>query len=194
MDLGCEKNDWKTGVKTLPYPKLLLQVVKRDLTNVICAYVRPVADLHSKILDAAPPPESKFFQFHAVFGKFGKIVCIYAWLILSNSSNLMKTSLFWKQKLITVADVHGKILELNSFNFTQFLGKFGQIGKPPWRIGVPTSMKSWIRHWIRKFRWKKNFVLLLLAHTISFRVQQWCCCLFVRSGWNCTRWMFLQWN
>ena len=28
-----------------------------------------VADLHSKILDA-PPPGSKFFQFHAVFGKF----------------------------------------------------------------------------------------------------------------------------
>ena len=26
-----------------------------------------MADLHSKILDA--PPESKFFQFHAVFGK-----------------------------------------------------------------------------------------------------------------------------
>ena len=30
-----------------------------------------VADLHSKILDAPPPPRgSKFFQFHAVFGKF----------------------------------------------------------------------------------------------------------------------------
>ena len=30
-----------------------------------------VADLHSKILDARPPPRgSKFFQFHAVFGKF----------------------------------------------------------------------------------------------------------------------------
>ena len=27
-----------------------------------------VADLHSKILDV--PPGSKFFQFHAVFGKF----------------------------------------------------------------------------------------------------------------------------
>ena len=38
-----------------------------------------VADLDSKILDAhppSPPPlESKFFQFHAVLGKFGKIVC-----------------------------------------------------------------------------------------------------------------------
>ena len=33
-----------------------------------------VGVLHSKILDA--PPESKFFQFHAVFwGIFGKIVC-----------------------------------------------------------------------------------------------------------------------
>ena len=29
-----------------------------------------VADLHSKILDARPPRGSKFFQFHAVFGKF----------------------------------------------------------------------------------------------------------------------------
>ena len=28
------------------------------------------ADLHSKILDSRPPPGSKFFQFHAVFGKF----------------------------------------------------------------------------------------------------------------------------
>ena len=33
--------------------------------------VNAVADLHSKILDARPPPPggSKFFQFHAVFGK-----------------------------------------------------------------------------------------------------------------------------
>ena len=29
----------------------------------------PVADLHSKILDARPPRGPKFFQFHAVFGK-----------------------------------------------------------------------------------------------------------------------------
>ena len=29
-----------------------------------------LADLHSKILDARPPRGSKFFQFHAVFGKF----------------------------------------------------------------------------------------------------------------------------
>ena len=29
-----------------------------------------VANLHSKILDAHPPWGSKFFQFHAVFGKF----------------------------------------------------------------------------------------------------------------------------
>ena len=46
--------------------------------------VIPVVDLHSKILDA-PAPRSKFFHFHAVFGKnfifmqflgkFGKIVC-----------------------------------------------------------------------------------------------------------------------
>ena len=46
--------------------------------------VIPVVDLHSKILDA-PAPRSKFFHFHAVFGKififmqflgkFGKIIC-----------------------------------------------------------------------------------------------------------------------
>ena len=34
----------------------------------INAYIA-VADLHSKILDARPPWGSKFFQFHAVFGK-----------------------------------------------------------------------------------------------------------------------------
>ena len=28
-----------------------------------------MADLHSEILDARPPRGSKFFQFHAVFGK-----------------------------------------------------------------------------------------------------------------------------
>ena len=31
--------------------------------------LKPVADLHSKILDARPPWGPKFFQFHAVFGK-----------------------------------------------------------------------------------------------------------------------------
>ena len=32
----------------------------------------PVADLHSKILNTRPPWGSKFFQFHAVFGKIGQ--------------------------------------------------------------------------------------------------------------------------
>ena len=33
-------------------------------------WIYTVADLHSKILDARPPPPGpKFFQFHAVFGK-----------------------------------------------------------------------------------------------------------------------------
>ena len=37
----------------------------------------------------------------------------------------------------------------NSFNFTQFLGKFGKIvcwRPPPPRVGVPTSGKYWVRH------------------------------------------------
>ena len=36
----------------------------------------------------------------------------------------------------------------NSFNFMQFLGKFGKIvcWRPPWRVGAPSSGKSWIRH------------------------------------------------
>ena len=54
-----------------------------------------VADLRSKILDAPPPPPgSKFFQFHAVFGKI------------------------WQNRMLA----------------------------PPWRVGTPTSGKSWISH------------------------------------------------
>ena len=36
----------------------------------------------------------------------------------------------------------------NSFNFMQFLGNFGKIvcWHPPWRVGAPSSGKSWIRH------------------------------------------------
>ena len=36
----------------------------------------------------------------------------------------------------------------NSFNSMQFLGKFGKIvcWRPPWRVGAPSSGKSWIRH------------------------------------------------
>ena len=36
---------------------------------------RPVADLRGREGRAPPPPGFKFFQFHAVFGKFGKFVC-----------------------------------------------------------------------------------------------------------------------
>ena len=40
----------------------------------------------------------------------------------------------------------------NSFNFMQFLGKFGKIDRMlaplPWRVGAPISGKSWIRHWL----------------------------------------------
>ena len=54
------------------------------------------------------------------------------------------------------ADLHSKILDAppggpNSFNFMQFLGKFGKIvcWHPPWRVGAPSSGKFWIRHWGR---------------------------------------------
>ena len=58
-----------------------------------------VADLHSKILDAPPPPRgSKFIQFHAVFGKI------------------------WQNRMLA----------------------------PPWRVGAPSSGKSWIHHWAVK--------------------------------------------
>ena len=50
---------------------------------------------------------------------------------------------------ITVADLHSKILDArppggpNSFNFMQFLGKFGKIvcWRPP-EVGAPSSGKS----------------------------------------------------
>ena len=39
----------------------------------------------------------------------------------------------------------------NSLNFIQFSGKFGKIVNrilvPPWRVGAPTSGKSWFRPW-----------------------------------------------
>ena len=37
---------------------------------MICFQFIAVADLHSKILDA---PGSRFFQFHAIFGKIGEL-------------------------------------------------------------------------------------------------------------------------
>ena len=44
----------------------------------------------------------------------------------------------------------------NSFNFMHFLGKFGKFvcwRPPPWRVGVPSSGKSWIRHWLYHLCW-----------------------------------------
>ena len=49
----------------------------------------------------------------------------------------------------------------NSFNFMQFLGKFGKIvcWRLPWRVGAPSSGKSWIRHciYIPLFYGTENF-------------------------------------
>ena len=54
-----------------------------------------------------------------------------------------------------VADLRGGARDVrpppggpNSFNFMQFLGKFGKIvcWRPPWGVGAPSSGKSWIRH------------------------------------------------
>ena len=47
----------------MKWMNVTVEVVNRILVNI------SVADLHSKILDARPPWGSKFFQFHAVFGK-----------------------------------------------------------------------------------------------------------------------------
>ena len=44
---------------------------------VNCGVVSAVADLHSKILDARPPWGSKFFQFHAVFGKIWQVFQVW---------------------------------------------------------------------------------------------------------------------
>ena len=57
---------------------------------------------------------------------------------------------FYYYVSIAVADLHGKILDErppggpNSFNFMQFLGKFGKIvcWRPPWGVGAPSSGKS----------------------------------------------------
>ena len=57
-------------VATLPTPDLREQLK----TKVFYFLSYTVADLHSKIL-GAPPPGPKFFQFHAVLGFFGRIVC-----------------------------------------------------------------------------------------------------------------------
>ena len=38
-------------------------------------HCRPVADLHSKILDACPPGGPNSFNFMQFLGNFGKIVC-----------------------------------------------------------------------------------------------------------------------
>ena len=52
---------------TISLPQLRWWAVKIVRSRILEATLS-VADLHSKILDA-PPPRSKFFQFHAVFGK-----------------------------------------------------------------------------------------------------------------------------
>ena len=41
----------------------------------VTSYHSPVADLHSKILDARPPGSPNSFNFMQFLGKFGKIVC-----------------------------------------------------------------------------------------------------------------------
>ena len=45
------------------------RVTFKDRSQVNFFPTLPVADLHSKILDAVPPPPSNFLHFHAVFGE-----------------------------------------------------------------------------------------------------------------------------
>ena len=82
------------------------------ISNIYYVGVFPVADLHSKILDAPPPP--------------------------------------WGP---------------NSFNFMQFLGKFGKIvcWRLPWRVGAPSSGKSWIRHCFPNcFHWIQRIFVIIV--------------------------------
>ena len=78
--------------------------------------------------------------------------------------------------LSSVADLHGKISDVpprgpNSFNFMQFLGKFGKIvcwhPLEGWR---PTSGKSWIRHWswLKLFAKKKIFFLKYVTRNCRY--------------------------
>ena len=62
-DRGTNKMDIITTISFLLQNGILF-------TLAIYGFSSAVADLHSKILDARPPWGSKFFQFHAVFGKF----------------------------------------------------------------------------------------------------------------------------
>ena len=58
---------------------------------------------------------------------------------------------------LTVADLHSKILDARpplevqilsiSCSFWENLAK-SYVGAPPWRVGAPSSGKSWIRHWL----------------------------------------------
>ena len=68
----------KTGVASLSlhYNTMCCMHFPMHCTNIYCVQDIPVADLHSKILDARPPlggPNS--FNFMQFLGKFGKIVC-----------------------------------------------------------------------------------------------------------------------
>ena len=59
------------GVATSQHNSRLVcgnKTIFKDLKNST-----PVADLHSKILDARPPWGSKFFHFHAVFGRKNRL-------------------------------------------------------------------------------------------------------------------------
>ena len=55
----------------------------------------------------------------------------------------------------------------NSFNFIQFLGKFGKIvcWRPPWGVGAPSSGKSWIRHWLIYLDEKPRIMKKVVQHT-----------------------------
>ena len=72
--------------------------------------------------------------------------------LISLMSNIICTDISWCN---TVEDLHSKILDMCpppgvqilsiSCSFWKYLAKL-YVGAPPWRVGAPSSGKSWIRH------------------------------------------------
>ena len=62
----------------------------------------------------------------------------------------------------------------NSFNFMQFLGKFGKIvcWRAPWGVGAPSSGKSWIRHcklfWNAQVRLASQIAIVISGNYVIF--------------------------
>ena len=72
----------------------------------------------------------------------------------------------------------------NSFNFMQFLGKFGKIvcWRTPWGVGAPSSGKSWIRHWKVSLEIKAFFIISVFS--LSIPGSKVCGIYLLEIFWN----------